>query len=109
MRSKKELVGHMVVGCMVVTNQIEMINSEMAYFWTLQKGEGINICKTLVLIQISTMIVIGIVLTGGVIRDTFLMSLRKRSHQNFDRNHKIQKHGCLACTNSLGCMTIQRT
>ena len=54
---------------MVVIDQIEMTQSEMAYCWTLRIGEGIDTSMILVLIQMSTTIIIGIILTAGVIRD----------------------------------------
>ena len=53
----------MVVGHMVVIHLLRMIQLEMADFWTLRRGEGIDTCMILVLIQIGTMIVIGIILT----------------------------------------------
>ena len=80
MNRRTKLMGHMAVDPMAVTDQIEMIQSKMANCWTLWRGEGIDIGMTLVLIQISTMIVTVIILTRGVIGDTFQMSLRKEIH-----------------------------
>ena len=73
-------MGHMDVACMVVIDQIERTQSEMADYWTLRRGEGTEIGMIIVLIQIDTMIIIGIILTRGVIGDFFQMSLRKKSH-----------------------------
>jgi len=70
MRRRKKIMGHMVVGHMVVIGRIEMTRLEMADCWTLWRREGIDIGIILVLIQICTMIVIVIILTRGVIRDT---------------------------------------
>jgi len=80
MNRKTKLMGHMAVDYMVVTDQIERTQTEMADCWTLRRGEGIDMGMTLVLIQTSTMIVIDIILRRGVIGDTFRMSLRKKSH-----------------------------
>jgi len=52
----------------------------MVHFLTLWRGEGIETCMILVLIQIGIMIVIDIILTGGVIGGISQMNLRKRSH-----------------------------
>ena len=75
-------MGHMAVGLMVVTYQIEMTQFKMTYCWTLWIGEGIDTGMILVLIQVSTMIVISIILRGGVIGDICEMSLRKKGHQH---------------------------
>jgi len=83
MRRKIKLMGHTIVDCMVVIDQIEMIQLEMADCWTLQRGEGIDIGIILVLIQIDTMIIISIILIGGMIGDTCRINLRRESHLIF--------------------------
>jgi len=77
MSRKIRLMGHMLVDHMAVTNQIDMTQSEMADCWTLQRGEGIDTCMILILIQIGTMIITIIILTRGMIGDTFWMLLYK--------------------------------
>ena len=72
-------MGHMSIDHMDVIDQIEVKQYEMADRWTLWRGEGRDIGTILVLIHIGTMIIIGIILTKGVIGDTFQMSLRKKS------------------------------
>lgn len=57
-------MGYMVAGLIVDIGQIDLIPYYMVYFWTLQRVEGIDTGMILVLIQIGTMIVIGITLTG---------------------------------------------
>ena len=73
-------MGHMVAGLVVDTGRIDLTPFEMEYFWTLQRGEGIDIGMILVLIQIHTMIVMSIILIGGVIGGIFQMNLGKKSH-----------------------------
>lgn len=63
MSRKIKLMGHTVVDFMVVIDQIEMTQLEMEDFWTLRRGGGIDTGMILVLIQIGTMIFIGIILT----------------------------------------------
>jgi len=50
MSRRIELMGHIVVDHMVVTDKIDMTQLETTYFWTLQIGEGINIGIILVMI-----------------------------------------------------------
>lgn len=73
-------MGHMVVYRMVVIDQIEMTWLEMEDCWKLRIGEGIDIGIILVMIQIGTMIIFDIILTRGVTRGIFQMSLRKKMH-----------------------------
>ena len=64
-------MGHMEVGLVVVTFKIEMTLLEMASCWILRIGEVTDIDIILVLVLIDIMIIIDIILTGGVIGDTF--------------------------------------
>ena len=80
MDRKIVLMGHMTTDLMVGTGQMEMTLSEMESSWILLLREAMDTGSILVLILTRTMIVIIIILTGGVIGDTFWMSLRRRFH-----------------------------
>ena len=56
MSRRKKIMGHMVVGHMVVIGQIVMTWSNMTNWWTLRIGEGIGTCTILVLVLTGTMI-----------------------------------------------------
>ena len=70
MQRRIELMGHMVVVRMVVTDQIKMTWSKMENCWTLWIGEVIDMGTIPVLSLTCIMIVIIIILIGGVIGDT---------------------------------------
>ena len=80
MSRRIELMGHMVVGLMLATGQIEMTQLEMVGAWILSIGEVMDTGTILVLVLTGIMIVIIIILIGGVIGDICQMSLRKQSH-----------------------------
>ena len=61
----------MVVGRMVVTGHIVVAWSDMEDCWTLRIVGGIDIGNILVLVMTDMMINIIIILTRGVIGDTF--------------------------------------
>lgn len=73
-------MGNMALGHMVVTSQIEMTQLEMTDCWILRIGEVIDTGTILVLVLTGMMIDIVIILTRGVIRGIFWMSLRKKIH-----------------------------
>ena len=68
-------MGHMIVGCMVVTSQIVVTQSETTDCWIVRIGGGIDTSTILVMVLTGMMIDIIIILTGGVIGDTCQMSL----------------------------------
>ena len=71
MDMRTELMGHLVVGLLLDTSQIDLTQSEMAGFCTPRIGEVIDIGTIQVLVLIGITIVIVIILTGGVIGDTY--------------------------------------
>ena len=75
-------MGHIEVGLLVYTCQIDLTRSEMAGSWTLRIGEVIDTGAILVMVLTGIMIAIVIILTGGVIGDIFRMSSRNPSHLN---------------------------
>lgn len=64
-------MGNMAVGILVETCLIDLTQSEIAGCWILQIGEVIDTGTIPVLVLIDIMIVIAIILSGGVIGDTF--------------------------------------
>jgi len=73
-------MGNMVVGIMAITGQIEMTQLEMADCQILWIEDVMDTCIILVLVLTNIMIFIVIILTGGLIGDTFQMNLRNKSH-----------------------------
>ena len=73
-------MGHMVVDLMVGTRLIGMERKEMEGSWTRHIGEVMEIGSILVLVLTSTMVIIIIILTEGVIGDIFQMRTRRLSH-----------------------------
>jgi len=71
MSRRKEIMGYMVVGLMVIIGYIEMTRLEMASFWTIGIGEVMDTGIILVLVRTCIMIFIFIILTEGVIGDIF--------------------------------------
>jgi len=71
---------HMEVHLLVDIGLVDLTRLEMIGCWTLHIGEVIDIGIILVLDLTGIMIVIVIILTRGVIGDTFKMSLRKKKH-----------------------------
>ncbi len=88
MDRKKGKVRHMVAGLVVDTSQIDLTPSNMVYYWTLRKGEGIYIGMVLVLIQIGTMIIIVIILLKRSDREYFLDEFKKAKPHIFDGEMK---------------------
>lgn len=76
-------MGHMVISLLVGTGQIKMTRSKMEGSWTCQIGDVIDTGTILGLVMIGIMIIIFIILTGGVTRNIFWMSLRKKIHLHF--------------------------
>ena len=70
----------MVASHMVDISWIEMRWSEMADSWINLIDEAVDIGFTLVLVQTGIMVIIVIILTGGMTRDIFQMSSRKKMH-----------------------------
>ena len=73
-------MGHMEVFLIVITGYIEMTRSEVEFPYILWIEEVTDASSILVLVLGSTMIVIVIILTEGVIGDNFRMILRKKIH-----------------------------
>ena len=64
-------MGHMEIGILVGTGLIERTRSNMVGSWTLRRGEVIDIVTILVLVLTDIMLIVVIILTVGVIEDTF--------------------------------------
>lgn len=74
---------HMVARLMVGTGRIEITRLEMEGSWIHLVDEAMDMEFTLVLVQTTTMVIISIILTGGVIGDICWMSSRNQSHLHF--------------------------
>ena len=72
-----KIMGHIPVGLMMFIVELEMTRLDMVYNLILQIIEVMDTCIIIVIVQTCTILVIVITLTGGVLRDTFQMSLRK--------------------------------
>jgi len=80
MSKRIELMVHMVAHLMVSIGGMDWTRLKMLGPWILRIGGVIDTGTTLVLVLTDIIIIIVSILTGGVTRDIFWVSLRKRSH-----------------------------